>query len=65
MEKSYVNAQLASYYTGFAEIYELREEMKKKSAFDLKDFHETFLSYGSVPVKYIRELMTENTQRWL
>ena len=25
--------------------------------FDLKKFHEEFLSYGSAPVKYIRKLM--------
>ncbi len=51
--------QLCSYYTGFTEIYDLREELKKSqgSAFDLKTFHEKFLSYGSAPVKYIGELM--------
>jgi uncharacterized protein (DUF885 family) len=51
--------QLCSYYDGFTEIYELREDLKKKEgeAFNLKNFHEKFLSYGSAPVKYIRELM--------
>lgn len=51
--------QLCSYFTGFTEIYEFREELKKKMGdkFDLKWFHEKFLSYGSAPVKYIRELM--------
>jgi len=51
--------QLCSYFTGYTEIYELREELKKKigNKFDLKAFHEKFLSYGSAPVKYIRELM--------
>ncbi|WP_035560338.1 DUF885 domain-containing protein [Hymenobacter sp. IS2118] len=51
--------QLSSYFTGYTEIYALREEMKKSQAkdFDLKTFHEKFLSYGSAPVKYIRELM--------
>jgi hypothetical protein len=51
--------QLCSYYTGFNEIYELREMLKKKegSQFNLKAFHEKFLSYGSAPVKYIKELM--------
>lgn len=53
--------QLCSYFTGYAEIYELRESLKKKEGdkFDLKKFHEQFLSYGSAPVKYIRELMGE------
>jgi uncharacterized protein (DUF885 family) len=53
--------QLCSYFTGYSEIYDLREELKKKQGkdFNLKEFHEKFLSYGSAPVKYIRELMLE------
>jgi uncharacterized protein (DUF885 family) len=51
--------QLCSYFTGYVEIYNLREELKakQKENFDLKKFHEKFLSFGSAPVKYIRELM--------
>lgn len=51
--------QLCCYFTGYTEIYELREELKKQAGekFNLKNFHEKFLSYGSAPVKYIRELM--------
>ena len=51
--------QLTSYYTGYREIYDFREAQKAKQGnqFDLKAFHEEFLSYGSAPVKYIRELM--------
>lgn len=57
--------QLTSYFTGFTEIYDLREELKKKMGdkFDLKAFHEKFLSYGSAPVKYIRELMLKDLER--
>ncbi len=57
--------QLASYFTGFTEIYDLREEIKKElgDKFDLKAFHEKFLSYGSAPVKYIRELMLEDIKK--
>ncbi|HNF31300.1 MAG TPA: DUF885 domain-containing protein, partial [Bacteroidia bacterium] len=56
---SVTNVQLTSYYTGFKEIYDLREELKKKmgSSFNLKTFHEKFLSYGSAPVKMIRQEM--------
>jgi uncharacterized protein (DUF885 family) len=56
---SLTQVQLCCYFTGYTEIYELREEMKKKQGdkFKLKDFHEKFLSYGSAPVKYIRTLM--------
>ena len=51
--------QLTSYFAGLTEILELRDEMKKKlgDKFDLKAFHEQFLSYGSAPVKEIRTLM--------
>lgn len=51
--------QLCSYFTGFKEIYEFREEYRSKlgEEFDLKKFHEKFLSYGSAPVKDIRALM--------
>ncbi len=52
--------QLCSYFTGYKEIYDFREELKKKDGdkFNLKQFHEKFLSYGSAPVKYIKELMS-------
>jgi len=51
--------QLCSYFTGYYEIMQLREELQEQMGeeFDLKTFHEEFLSYGSVPVKYIRKLM--------
>ena len=51
--------QLCCYFTGYTEIYDFREELKKQTSdkFNLKQFHEKFLSYGSSPVKYIKELM--------
>ncbi len=57
--------QLTSYFTGYSEIYELRESLKKQmgSKFDLKAFHEKFLSYGSTPVKYIKELMLADLKK--
>ena len=53
--------QLCSYYTGSTAILSLREEYKKKMGdkYSLKDFHEKFLSFGSSPVKYIRERMLQ------
>lgn len=56
---SLTSVQLCSYFTGYTEIYDLREEQKKALGhkFDLKAFHEKFLSYGSAPVQYIRQLM--------
>jgi uncharacterized protein (DUF885 family) len=51
--------QLCSYYAGATAIRTLRDEYKTKlgAAYTLKGFHEKFLSYGSSPVKYIREQM--------
>jgi len=53
------SVQLASYFSGYSEIMELREKRKQALGprFDLKAFHEQFLSYGSAPVKMIGELM--------
>ena len=56
---SVTQVQLDCYFTGYTEIYDLREGLKRSmgSKFNLKKFHEQFLSYGSAPVKYIKELM--------
>jgi uncharacterized protein (DUF885 family) len=55
------SVQLTSYFSGYSEIMELREQRKLAlgSKFSLKQFHEQFLSYGSAPVPVIRELMTQ------
>ncbi|MFN3302927.1 MAG: DUF885 domain-containing protein [Roseateles sp.] len=47
------SVQLTSYFSGFSEIYALREALKAKPGFQLKAFHEKFLSYGSAPVRLI------------
>jgi uncharacterized protein (DUF885 family) len=54
------SVQLASYFSGYSEIMELREERRQAlgNKFVLKEFNEQFLSYGSAPVRVIRELMT-------
>ncbi|TSD68013.1 DUF885 domain-containing protein [Inquilinus sp. KBS0705] len=56
---SVTSVQLTSYYTGFKEIVELQNQWKKKQGdkYKLKEFNEKFLSYGSAPVKYIKEAM--------
>nr|WP_260171863.1 DUF885 domain-containing protein [Mucilaginibacter phyllosphaerae] len=53
------SVQLTSYYTGYKEINSLHDEWKKKQAnnYKLKQFNEKFLSYGSAPVKFIKEAM--------
>jgi uncharacterized protein (DUF885 family) len=55
------SVQLTSYYTGYKEIIDLRQAYKEKmgSSYKLKQFNEQFLSYGSTPVKYIRQLMLQ------
>jgi len=51
--------QLTSYYAGYAEIYALREQMKQAQGdqFNLRDWHNEFLSHGSAPVSVIAGLM--------
>lgn len=51
--------QLTSYFAGYSAIYDYRERLKAElgERFDLKRFHEKFLSYGSAPVAVIESLM--------
>ena len=53
------SVQLTSYFSGYSEIMDLREQRKQALGprFDLKQFHDQFLSYGSAPIKMIKELM--------
>jgi uncharacterized protein (DUF885 family) len=53
------SVQLTSYFSGYSEIMELREQRKAALGprFNLKQFHEQFLSYGSAPVRMIKDLM--------
>jgi uncharacterized protein (DUF885 family) len=55
------SVQLTSYFSGYSDIMELREKRKQElgERFDLKQFNEQFLSYGSAPVRVIAELMQE------
>ncbi|MQA22772.1 DUF885 domain-containing protein [Rugamonas rivuli] len=55
------SVQLTSYFSGYSEIMELREQRKQQlgAKFNLKEFHEQFLSYGSAPVRVIKGLMAQ------
>ncbi len=61
--------QLTSYYNGYAEITNLRDEIKQRGIsnsndkFSVKAFNNQFLSYGSAPVKLIRELMLDDVKK--
>jgi len=53
------SVQLSSYFSGYSDIMELRERRKQQlgDRFDLKAFHDQFLSYGNAPVRIIGQLM--------
>ncbi len=53
------SAQLSTYFVGATEHLDLRaaEEKKLGRDFDLKKYNDQVISYGSPPVKYVRELM--------
>lgn len=54
---TYSQVQLTTYFAGFTEIYNLREELKKRNGFQLRQFHEKFLSFGNAPITEIKHLM--------
>lgn len=55
------SAQLPTYFVGWQEHMDLRKEVEKREGdtFDLKAYHDKVLSFGSPPVRYVRELMLD------
>jgi uncharacterized protein (DUF885 family) len=53
------SAQLSTYFVGASEHLDLRAAEQKKLGkdFDLRKYNDQVISYGSPPVKYVRELM--------
>ncbi|HEY6152610.1 MAG TPA: DUF885 domain-containing protein [Candidatus Udaeobacter sp.] len=53
------SAQLSTYFVGVTEHLDLRaaEQGKLGDQFNLKKYNDQVISYGSPPVKYVRELM--------
>ena len=53
------SVQLLSYFTGYEEHRALRKEAETRwgKDFDLRRYHDSLLSHGSPPVKYVRELL--------
>jgi len=57
------SAQLSTYFVGATEHLDLRTAEQKKLGkdFNLKKYNDEVISYGSPPVKYVRELMLQGT----
>jgi len=53
------SAQLPTYFVGVQEHLDLRAEARRRwgASFTLKRYNDTVLSFGSPPVRYVRELM--------
>jgi uncharacterized protein (DUF885 family) len=53
------SAQLSTYFVGVSEHLDLRDRARAKAgaSFDQKKYNDQVISYGSPPVKYVRELM--------
>ncbi len=53
------SAQLPTYFVGVQEHLALREEAKQRwgKQFTLRQYHDKVLSYGSPPVRYVRDLV--------
>jgi len=58
------SVQLTSYFAGYSAIYDFRERLKRQQgpSFDLKRFHEQFLSFGSAPVGLIEDMMAKGNR---
>ncbi len=53
------SAQLPTYFVGLTEHHNLRSDTEKRwgDKFNVKTYHDTVLSFGSPPAKYVRALM--------
>jgi uncharacterized protein (DUF885 family) len=53
------SAQLSTYFVGVSEHLDLRDKAKSTAgaSFDQKNYNDQVISFGSPPVKYVRELM--------
>jgi uncharacterized protein (DUF885 family) len=53
------SCQLSTYFVGRMAFYRLRQQVQREQgeAFDLGRFHEAVLDHGTLPVKYLPELV--------
>jgi len=59
------STQLSTYFVGYQEHSDLRADVEQRwgSRFNLKAYHDQVLSYGSPPVRFVRELMLDEPIR--
>ncbi|MDP7106745.1 MAG: DUF885 family protein, partial [Roseibacillus sp.] len=57
--------QLSTYFVGRMALCELRREIQREQGvdFDLGRYHEAVLSHGSLPVKYLGEVVRERLRK--
>jgi uncharacterized protein (DUF885 family) len=55
------SVQLPTYFVGFQEHLDLEQAVRARDGetFDLRKYNDTALSYGSPPVRYVRQMMLE------
>ena len=55
------STQLSTYFVGYQEVSDLEKAYREKMGenFSLKEFHHKLLSYGSPPVRFLREIILE------
>jgi uncharacterized protein (DUF885 family) len=53
------STQLSTYFVGRTAFYRLRQDVQRRrgDAFELGAFHEAVLGHGTLPVKYLPELV--------
>ncbi len=59
------SCQLSTYFVGRMALYRLRQQMERELGdnFNLGRYHEALLDHGSVPVKYLPELVRERLSK--
>jgi uncharacterized protein (DUF885 family) len=59
------SAQLSTYFVGRTAFYRLRQQVSREQgdAFDLARYHEAVLAHGTLPVKFLPELVRERLKQ--
>ena len=59
------SCQLSTYFVGRMAFYRLRQQVQREQGddFDLGRYHEAVLAHGTLPVKYLPELVRERLKK--